>query len=152
MPIILWATAGIRATYFASGISPSNVVFGDQIAFEDRSFYWSCWSFLPPNGASEAKSPEVNVVEHANRSQHAKIFRVQVLSFWVIVICILRSNLPYNHACQGLTEHMHELKGPLATSFRKGISSGNSSVYDQLWFCKGQFCQSPVHVKVKSLK
>ena len=72
---------GIRATDFVSGISPSNVVFGDQIAFEDRSFYWSCWSFLPPNGASEAKSPEVNVVEHANRSQHAKIFRVQILSF-----------------------------------------------------------------------
>jgi hypothetical protein len=71
----------IRATDFASGISSSNVVFGDQIAFEDRSFYRSCRSFLPPNSASEAKSPEVNVVEHANRSQHAKIFRVQVLSF-----------------------------------------------------------------------
>jgi hypothetical protein len=35
-------------------------------------------SLLPPNGASEAKSPEVNVVELANRSQHAKIFQVQV--------------------------------------------------------------------------
>jgi predicted nucleic acid binding AN1-type Zn finger protein len=64
----------------------------------------------------------------------------------------LRSNLPTNHACQGLTEHKHELKGPLATSFRKGISSGNSSVFDQLWFCKGQFCQSHVHVRVKNLK
>jgi hypothetical protein len=123
---------GIRATDFASGFSPSNVVFGDQIAFEDRSFYWSCWSFLPPNGASEAKSPEVNVLEHANRSQHAKIFWVQVFSFGVIVIYILRSNLPTNYACQGLTEHKHELKGPLATSFRKGISSENSSVFDHL--------------------
>jgi len=27
---------GIRATDFVSGISPSNVVFGDQIAFEDK--------------------------------------------------------------------------------------------------------------------
>ncbi len=66
-----------------------------------RSFCRSCRSFLPPNGASEAKSPEVNVVELANRSQHAKLFRVQVLSFWVIVIYILRSHLPSNHAWQG---------------------------------------------------
>jgi hypothetical protein len=29
---------GIRATDFASSIYPSNVVFGAQIAFEDRSF------------------------------------------------------------------------------------------------------------------
>ena len=143
---------GIRATDFASGISPSNVVFGDQIAFEDKSFWRSYRSFWPLNSASEAKSPEVNVVEHANRSQHAKIFWVQVLSFWVIVIYILRSNLPTNYACQGLTEHKNELIGPLATSFRKGISSENSSVFDHLWFYKGQFCQSPVHVRVKSLE
>ena len=87
--------------YFASGISPLNVIFGAQIAFEDRSFCRFCRLFLPPNGASEAKSPEVNVVELANRSQDAKIFRVQVLSFRVIVIYILRSHLQSNHACQG---------------------------------------------------
>jgi hypothetical protein len=92
---------GIRATDFASGISPSNVVFGDQIAFEDRSFCRSCRSFWPPNGASEAKSPEVNIVDLANSSQHAKIFWVQVISFWVIVIYVLRSHLPSNYACQG---------------------------------------------------
>ncbi len=76
---------GIRATDSVSNISPSNVVFGDQITFEDRQFCRSCRSIWPLNGAREAKSPEVNIVEHANRSQHAKIFWVQVLSFWVII-------------------------------------------------------------------
>ncbi len=93
-----------------------------------------------------------NVVEPANRSQHTQLFRVQVLSFWVTVIYVLRSHLPSIRTCQGQTEHMHELMGPLARSFRKDISSGNYFAFDQLWFCKGQFCRSPVHVRVKSLK
>jgi hypothetical protein len=77
---------GIRATDFVLSFSPSNVVFGDQIAFEDRSFWRSYRSIWPLNSAREAKSLEVNVVEHANRSQHAKLFWVHVLTFWVIII------------------------------------------------------------------
>ena len=92
---------GIRATDFTSDITPWNVVFGVQIAFEERLFCRSCRSVWPPNGASEAKSPEVKFVESTNRSQHAKIFRVQVLSFWVNVIYVLRSHLPCNPAWQG---------------------------------------------------
>jgi hypothetical protein len=116
---------GIRATDFTSSITPWNVVFAVQIAFEERLFCRSYRSVWPPNGASEAESPEVNVVEHVNRSQHAKIFWVQILSFWFIVIFVLRSHLPSNRASQGWTEHRYELNGPLTTSFRKGISPGN---------------------------
>ena len=76
----------IRATDFVSDISSSSVVFGDQITFEDRSFCRSCRTLWPLNGAREAKSLEVNVVEHANRSQHAKLFWVHFLTFWVIII------------------------------------------------------------------
>jgi len=92
---------GIRATDFVYSFSPSNVVFGDQIAFEDKSFWRSYRSFWPLNSASEAKSPEVNVVEHTNKSQHAKLFWVQILIFWFFFIYVLRSYLPSNLASQG---------------------------------------------------
>ena len=56
---------------------------------------------------------------------------------------IIRSLLPSNRASQGWTEHRHELKGPLATSFRKGISPGNDSFFDQIplteSMCGGHF-------------
>ncbi len=51
--------------------------------------------------------------------------------------------MPSNRASQGSTEHRHELKGPMATSFRKGISPGNDSFFDQISLtesmCGGHF-------------
>ncbi len=67
--------------------------------------WWSKWPTWPTkwplNGESEAYRPEVNVVDHAKRSQRTKLFWIQVFSFWVIIIYVFRSHLPYNRANQG---------------------------------------------------
>jgi hypothetical protein len=52
--------------------------------------------------------------------------RSRFLVFELLSFLSFLSHLPSNRASQGQTEHMHELRGPLATCFRKGISPGNA--------------------------